>query len=114
MTVKWLRLCASTAMGMGSIPGQEAKIPHATSHGQKIIKKGNLDKIYIWKEHCVKIKAESEAMQQRPRNTEAWQQSARSCERSPNVSESPGATSPIETLILYFQPPKLKLSISII
>ena len=32
----------------------------------------------------------------------------------PNVSESPGATSPIETLILYFQPPKLKLSISII
>ena len=39
-TVKWLRLCASTAMGMGSIPGQETKIPHATPHGQKIIKKG--------------------------------------------------------------------------
>ena len=27
-------------MGMGSIPGQETKIPHATPHGQKIIKKG--------------------------------------------------------------------------
>ena len=28
--VQWLRLHASTAGGMGSIPGQEIEIPHVT------------------------------------------------------------------------------------
>ena len=27
LEVQWLRLCASNARGMGSIPGQETKIP---------------------------------------------------------------------------------------
>ena len=36
--VQWLRLCASTAGGAGSIPTQGTKIPHATWHGQKIFK----------------------------------------------------------------------------
>jgi len=35
LAVQWLGLCTSTAGGKGSIPGQEMKIPHATSHGQK-------------------------------------------------------------------------------
>ena len=39
LAVQWLRLRASTARGMGSIPGQGTKIPHATWHGQKIKKK---------------------------------------------------------------------------
>ena len=34
LAVQWLGLCASTAGGMGSIPGQETKIPHATPCGQ--------------------------------------------------------------------------------
>ena len=34
--VKWLRLCASTAGGVGSIPGQGTKIPQAMSHRQYI------------------------------------------------------------------------------
>ena len=33
--VQWLRFCASTAGGMGSIPGQRTRIPHATQHGPK-------------------------------------------------------------------------------
>ena len=33
--VQWLRICASTAGGMGSIPRQEAKILHATRCSQK-------------------------------------------------------------------------------
>ena len=33
--VQWLGLHASTARGMGSIPGQGTKIPHAAHHGQK-------------------------------------------------------------------------------
>ena len=33
MVVQWLRLCASTAGGPGSIPGQEAQISHASRHG---------------------------------------------------------------------------------
>ena len=33
--VQWLRLCASTAGGKGSMPGQGAKIPHAMQRGQK-------------------------------------------------------------------------------
>ena len=37
--VQWLRLHASTAGGMGSIPGQGTKIPHALRHGQKKKKK---------------------------------------------------------------------------
>ena len=33
--VQWLGLCASPAGGVGSIPGQETKIPHAVWHSQK-------------------------------------------------------------------------------
>ena len=36
--VQWLRLRASTAGGMGSIPSQGTKIPDAVQYGQK--KKG--------------------------------------------------------------------------
>ena len=32
--VQWLRLCASNAGGMGSIPGGGTKIPHAVQCGQ--------------------------------------------------------------------------------
>ena len=35
LVVQWLRLCASTAGGLGLIPGQGTKIPHATWHNQK-------------------------------------------------------------------------------
>ena len=35
LVVQWLRLCTSTAGGMGSIPGRGTKIPHATWHGLK-------------------------------------------------------------------------------
>ena len=38
LEVQWLRLCASTAGGTGSIPGQGTKILHATRRSQK--KKG--------------------------------------------------------------------------
>ena len=38
LVVQWLRLCTSTAGGMGLIPGRGTKIPHAT-HGQKKKKK---------------------------------------------------------------------------
>ena len=30
LVVQWLRLCASNAGGVGSIPGQGAKIPYAS------------------------------------------------------------------------------------
>ena len=32
---QWLRLCTSTSRGVGSIPGQVAKIPHAVRCSQK-------------------------------------------------------------------------------
>ena len=35
LAVQWFRLHASTAEGMGSIPGGGNKIPHATWRGQK-------------------------------------------------------------------------------
>ena len=35
LAVQWLRLHASNAVGLGSIPGQGTKIPHAVWHGQK-------------------------------------------------------------------------------
>ena len=38
--VQWLRLHASTAGGVGSIPGQGTKILHTVQHGQKKKKKG--------------------------------------------------------------------------
>ena len=88
-TVKCLRLCASIAMGMGLIPGQEAKIPHATPHGQNIIiMKGNSDKTCLWKEHCVKTKAESEAMQQRARTQRLGSKAAGAGREAP-VSQNP-------------------------
>lgn len=36
LEAQWLRLPASTAGGLGSIPGCETKIPHATQCGKKI------------------------------------------------------------------------------
>ena len=41
--VQLLRLCASTAGGTGSIPGQGAKIPHAVWHGQENILKNEIN-----------------------------------------------------------------------
>ena len=41
LAVQWLRLHASTAGGMGSIPGGGTKIPQATGHGQKINNNNN-------------------------------------------------------------------------
>ena len=35
LAVQWLRFQASTAGGVGSIPGSETKIPHAMGWGQK-------------------------------------------------------------------------------
>jgi hypothetical protein len=34
LEVQWFGLCASPAAGMGSIPGQGTKIPHAAGLGQ--------------------------------------------------------------------------------
>ena len=34
LPVQWLKLCASTARGMGLLPGGGTKIPYATWHGQ--------------------------------------------------------------------------------
>ena len=39
MAVQWLGLCAFTAEGWGSIPGQGTKIPQAKRYGQKKKKK---------------------------------------------------------------------------
>ena len=36
LVVQWLRLCASNAQSMCSIPGWGTKIPHVAQHGQKI------------------------------------------------------------------------------
>ena len=38
LTVQWLRLCVSTAGGMGLIPSWGTKIPHASRCGQKELK----------------------------------------------------------------------------
>ena len=39
LLVQWLRLYTSNAEAVGSIPGQETKIPHAAWCGQKKKKK---------------------------------------------------------------------------
>ena len=39
LAVQWLRVGAFTAVGLGSIPGQGAKIPQAVRYGQKKKKK---------------------------------------------------------------------------
>ena len=41
LAAQWLKLCALTAKGPGSIPGRGAKIPQATRCGQKKKKKKN-------------------------------------------------------------------------
>ena len=38
--VQWLRLCAFTAEGVGSIPGQGTKIPQGLGHGHGKKNKG--------------------------------------------------------------------------
>ena len=42
LAVQWVRLHASTSGGMGSIPAQGTKIPHATPHNQKKKKKSRV------------------------------------------------------------------------
>ena len=46
LAVQWLRLHASNAGGMSSIPGQGTKIPHAEGHGhkKKNLSRGDLGK----------------------------------------------------------------------
>ena len=44
LEVQWLRLCASTAGGMGSIPGQGPKILHAAVTPSQI--KGKINPFY--------------------------------------------------------------------
>ena len=39
LAVQWLRLCTPNAGGMGSIPGQRTKIPHAMQHSARKKKK---------------------------------------------------------------------------
>ena len=39
MAAQWLRLCPSTAVGMGSVPGQGTKILHAAQCSHKERKK---------------------------------------------------------------------------
>ena len=46
LAVQWLRLHASTARGMGLIPGQGAKIPHTMWHGQLKKKKVQLPRVH--------------------------------------------------------------------
>ena len=38
LAVQWLRVCASNAWGVGSIPGWGTKTPHAAQCGQNIYK----------------------------------------------------------------------------
>ena len=39
--IQWLTLCVSSTGDSSLLPGWEAKIPHATQHGQKKKKKNN-------------------------------------------------------------------------
>ena len=39
LVVAWLRLQASNAEGLGSIPGRETRVPHATRYDQERKKK---------------------------------------------------------------------------
>ena len=52
LVVQWLRLHASSAGGVGSIPVWETKIPHATWHGQK--KKKNVILLHV-KYHLILV-----------------------------------------------------------
>ena len=54
LVVQWLRLHTSNADGVGSIPGQETKIPHAKQCGQRI-KKLKHKNICIDEEYLGKI-----------------------------------------------------------
>ena len=50
LVVQWLGLCAFTAEGLGSIPGQGTKIPQATWHSQRIKKKNRryVQQLKLW------------------------------------------------------------------
>ena len=43
--VQWLRLCTSTAGGMGLIPGRGTEMLHAAWRGQKKSKKSKIDQL---------------------------------------------------------------------
>ena len=45
--VQWLRLCASTAGGMGLIPGQGTKIPHARELDLGKLKKVSMSSAWV-------------------------------------------------------------------
>ena len=52
LVVQWLRLCASAARAVGSIPGRGTKIPHAAWHGQKN-KKEVSHSYYAWDTYSI-------------------------------------------------------------
>ena len=45
MNVQWLRLCTSHAVGVGLIPGQGTRVPHAEWYYQKKKKKKSRMKV---------------------------------------------------------------------
>ena len=55
LVVQWLRLCTSTAGAVGSIPGQETKIPHAARHSQKKKKKNLFMFINMLHKLCIAL-----------------------------------------------------------
>ena len=55
LMVQWLRLQAANAGGMGLIPGQGTKIPHATGWGQKIKLKKKIGKLVVFKKNVLVI-----------------------------------------------------------
>ena len=55
LVIRWLRLCTSNAGGLGSIPGQGAKLPCASQRSQKIKKKKKL--IQQMSYECAKLGA---------------------------------------------------------
>ena len=46
--VQWVRLQASTAGGVASIPGQETKIPHAAQSSQEQKKQEPVEKTFVF------------------------------------------------------------------
>ena len=56
LAVQWLRLCASTAAGTGSTPGQGTKIPPAAQCGQNNNNNNVVCQLYLIKKKNLKIK----------------------------------------------------------
>ena len=74
LEVEWLRLCATTAGGTDSLPGQGTKIWHTGRHSQKITISKNEKEVTYYLLYCMSLATQTNPGTIEEGMTQEWEQ----------------------------------------